>query len=480
MRMLLHPRSIAFRLIVAVLAVELVSSVVVVFLSFGYERHVHFKSFDTLMHGRADEVMGAIGDADDEQHDVMLDQTVLHFPPDEIYEAIDDTGQVLGRSASLQGLVTGISPGSKDGFVELQVNGRMYRAIHVHGGRFAGERVRGQGKMHTVSVLYGGGTDRVWRAIDGAVEFYAAGSLLLLLVTGPLIAWLLHRGLLPVRQLAALAARVSADAWHFDPPASARRTPELAPLTEAMESVLQRLERAFLQQKTFVSDAAHELKTAVAVVKSSLQLLNMKKRTSAEYKAGLERCLADCLRLEEIVAKMLTLAREESSREAAGHVQATELAGCARESVQQMETVAGLRGVQVTLVEPDGAVGNVRVAVAQDECMLLVENLLTNAVQHSAPGSAVVVRTTVVGREMVLEVEDHGDGIDAVALPHVFERFYRGDPSRTRNTGGTGLGLAICKAIAEKAGGSIVLTSQRNLGTTATVRLPVLEQGLGG
>jgi len=480
MRMLLHPRSIAFRLIVAVLAVELVSSVVVVFLSFGYERHVHFKSFDTLMHGRADEVMGAIGDADDEQHDVMLDQTVLHFPPDEIYEAIDDTGQVLGRSASLQGLVTGISPGSKDGFVELQVNGRMYRAIHVHGGRFAGERVRGQGKMHTVSVLYGGGTDRVWRAIDGAVEFYAAGSLLLLLVTGPLIAWLLHRGLLPVRQLAALAARVSADAWHFDPPASARRTPELAPLTEAMESVLQRLERAFLQQKTFVSDAAHELKTAVAVVKSSLQLLNMKKRTSAEYKAGLERCLADCLRLEEIVAKMLTLAREESSREAAGHVQATELAGCARESVQQMETVAGLRGVQVTLVEPDGAVGNVRVAVAQDECMLLVENLLTNAVQHSAPGSAVVVRTTVVGREMVLEVEDHGDGIDAEALPHVFERFYRGDPSRTRNTGGTGLGLAICKAIAEKAGGSIVLTSQRNLGTTATVRLPVLEQGLGG
>ena len=69
MRMLLHPRSIAFRLIVAVLAVELVSSVVVVFLSFGYERHVHFKSFDTLMHGRADEVMGAIGDADDERGD---------------------------------------------------------------------------------------------------------------------------------------------------------------------------------------------------------------------------------------------------------------------------------------------------------------------------------------------------------------------------------------------------------------------------
>jgi len=481
MKAVLHPRSIAFRLIVAVLAVELISSVVVVFLSFGYERHAHFKSFDTLIHGRADEVMAAIGDADDAQNDVMLDQSVLHFPPDEVYEAFDDTGQLLGRSPNWQGAGAEVPPGSKDGFVQLDVNGRTFRAMHVHGGRFAGARVRGQGKMHTVSVLYGGTTDRVWRAIDGAVEFYAAGSLLLLLVTGPLIAWLLHRGLLPVRQLAALAAKVSADSWHFDPPASARMTPELAPLTEAMESVLQRLERAFLQQKTFVSDAGHELKTAVAVVKSSLQLLNMKRRTGAEYKAGLERCLADCQRLEEIVAKMLTLAREESSRNA-GDAPATDLAGCARESVSQLETMAGLRGVQVRLVEPEFEVGTAHVGLAAEDCLLLVENLLSNAVQHSAAGSAVEVRMTVEQREMVLEIEDHGDGIDPEALPHVFDRFYRGDPSRTRNTGGTGLGLAICKAIAEKAGGSITLTSERERGTTATVRLPVVvgvEEAVG-
>ena len=481
MRAEFQPRSIAFRLIVAVLAVELVSSVVVVFLSFGYERHAHFKSFDTLIHGRADEVMAAIGDADDAQNDVILDQSVLHFPPDEVYEAFDDTGQLLGRSPNWQGAGAAVLPGSKDGFVQLEVNGRAFRAMHVHGGRFAGERVRGGGKLHTVSVLYGGPTDHVWHAIHGAVEFYAAGSLLLLLVTGPLIAWLLHRGLLPLRQLAALAAKVSADAWHFDPPANARTTPELAPLTEAMESVLQRLEKAFLQQKTFVSDAAHELKTAVAVVKSSLQLLNMKRRTGAEYQAGLERCLTDCQRLEEIVVKMLTLAREESSRNA-GDEPATNLAGCARESVSQLDTLAALRGVRVTLVEWDAVVEAARIGLAQGDCLLLVENLLTNAVQHSAPGSEVEVRIKMDGLAMVLEVEDHGDGIDPEAMPHVFERFYRGDPSRTRNTGGTGLGLAICKAIAEKAGGSIALTSESNRGTTARVRLPVVggvEQAVG-
>jgi signal transduction histidine kinase len=69
-------------------------------------------------------------------------------------------------------------------------------------------------------------------------------------------------------------------------------------------------------------------------------------------------------------------------------------------------------------------------------------------------------------------IEDQGDGIDAALLPHVFERFSRGDPSRSRNTGGTGLGLAICKAIVERAGGTITLVSEPGVGTTAVVRLP--------
>ncbi len=117
-------------------------------------------------------------------------------------------------------------------------------------------------------------------------HFYAFGSLLLLLITGPLIAWVLHRGLLPLRQLAALAGQVSANSWEFSPPASARETAELAPMTNALENTLQRLQRSFEQQRTFVSDSAHELKTAVAVVKSSLQLLELKQRTPAEYHAG--------------------------------------------------------------------------------------------------------------------------------------------------------------------------------------------------
>ena len=169
-----------------------------------------------------------------------------------------------------------------------------------------------------MTILYAAPTGPVWHAIRGAVEFYAAGSMLLLLVTGPLIAWLLHRALLPLRELADLAGKVSVDAWAFDAPERAKTTPELAPLTEALESALARLERSFDQQKTFVSDAAHELKTAVAVTKSSLQLLALKPRGPGEYRVGLARCLADSGRIEELVTKMLTLARVESGAIAAG------------------------------------------------------------------------------------------------------------------------------------------------------------------
>ena len=460
-------RSIAFRLIAAVLAVELASAVLVVLLAFGYERHSHFRSFDVMLRGRADSVLGAVQDAEDQGDNVMLDLRDVHIPPDDVYEVWDGRGRMLGRSENWPGS-SGFDAPQKDGISRLKVNGRPYRLLRLHGSRIVDPGEPGGGKLRPVTILYGAPSDPVWHAIQQAMGFYVAGSLLLLAVSGPLIAWMLHRGLMPLRQLAALAGRVSADAWEFDPPMSARTTPELAPLTQALESVLGRLERAFVQQRAFVSDAAHELKTAVAVVKSSLQLLELKERTPAEYQAGLERCLGDAERLEALVAKMLTLARVESGSQAALAAPARcDMSLCARETVAQLDTVAALRGVSLCVKAKEGC----DVAIGPEECRLVVENLLMNAIEHSPRGSTVEVR---VGREsglIVLEVEDHGEGVRPEALPHVFERFSRGDPSRARSTGGSGLGLAICKAVVEKAGGSIEMKSEWGVGTTVRANL---------
>jgi signal transduction histidine kinase len=162
---------------------------------------------------------------------------------------------------------------------------------------------------------------------------------------------------------------------------------------------------------------------------------------------------------------------------------AADLAQCLRRTVAQLATMAALRGVQVEVAVPASAA--CRVPIAEEDCCVLISNLLLNAIQHSPANSKVEARidleTEPAAGAAVLAIQDHGDGIDPQALPHVFDRFYRGDPSRTRSTGGTGLGLAICKAIVQKDGGSIGLISQPdpnlpNRGTTVTVRLPLAKE----
>jgi len=471
MKFFFSPRSITARLITAVLAVELLSSILVVVFSFGYERHTHFHAFDVLLHGHADSILGAVQDADDRSDNLVLDLAFLHPFPDDVYEVYDSGEHLLGRSPNWQGLGF-VLPLARGEFFDLQVNGHDYRAFRMKGSRLVDPADHG-GKLRTVVILYGAPTNKVWRAIRGTVEFYAAGTLFLLIVTGPLIAWLLHRGLLPLRQLAALAGHVSVDSWRFDPPSSARTTPELAPVTHALESVLQRLQGSFEQQRAFVSDAAHELKTAVAVAKSSLQLLAMKRRSPDDYQVGLERCLTDSERLEELVAEMLTLARIEASPAsgpAAGPPPSTDLAAALRQTVATLQSVADLRGIHIGVALDDSTPASVQ--VPNDDLSLLLSNLILNAIQHSPAASTVSVRLAIEDHAAVVTIEDHGDGIAPEALPHVFDRFYRGDVSRNRNTGGTGLGLAIAHAITTKAGGSIQLASELGEGTIATIRLP--------
>jgi len=242
---------------------------------------------------------------------------------------------------------------------------------------------------------------------------------------------------------------------------------------------LRRLELAFVQQRIFVSDSAHELNSAVALINSSLQLLSLRPRTTVEYAAGLDRALSDTERLEDLVSRMLMLARLEGGASAAGPLPCCDIVACLRQAVAQLETFAALHRVRIGVTSPTG--DGPSVPIEGGDCILLISNLLLNALQHSPPESSVQLRLTAGSAAdpavVELAVEDHGEGIAAGVLPRVFDRFYRGDPSRARSTGGAGLGLAIAKAIVERAGGSIRLESKPGQGTTVTVSLPCIATG---
>lgn len=461
--------SITHRLIATILLVELLAALAISGAAMLYERHVRFHSFDVMLRGRADSLLGAVQDADDKEDNVMLDGTQVNLPAEDIYQVQDAQGRILGRSQNWTGPDAALLTAKSGKRLRLSVAGRHYRALRLEGVRVVDPGEKPGGIPRHVSIFYGSPVDHVWGEIWEAVGFYAGTSLCLLAVSGLLIFWLLNRGLAPLRQLAAEAAGVSVNSWNFAPPERARNIKELAPLTNALEMVLAGLERAFLQQRRFVGDAAHELKTAVAVLKSSLQLLTLRHRTADEYERGIERCQLDCERMEETVAKMLTLARVEANTTSPNS--ATDLVDTLRLVSQQFESMAELKHVRILVL----AEGPVMVKVDREQLQLLCSNLFLNALQHSPAGSAIRAVVQQNGTSAEMAIEDDGEGIAPEDLPHVFERFYRSDPSRSRNTGGTGLGLAICKAIVSRWQGNIEIASDLGVGTKVAVRLPVAQ-----
>jgi signal transduction histidine kinase len=463
----MKPYSITRRLIVTVLLVELLSALCVTGMAWFYERHSHFRAFDVMLRGRADSLLGSVEDADDAADNVMLDLKDLNVPHEDIYEVRDEKGHLLGRSPNWEGASEQMLTSQQDGMFRLSLRGRDYRVLLLHGLRIVDPNDPNGGVRHHVTIVYGSPTKHVWHAVIDTVQFYAIASLILLAITGIVMAWLLNRSLAPLHELAAEAATVSVNSWKFTPSERARATKELFPLVKALEAALQRLERSFVQQRRLVSDSAHELKTGVAVVKSSLQLLGMKQRSAEEYQAGLARCEADCERMEEIVAKMLALARVEAAAKTQASA-TTDIAQTLHQVQLQLQPIADLRGIAITRSVPE----SLPARISPDECSLLFSNLLLNALQHSVAGATIAIQGNAQNGHAEVQIADQGDGIPPEALPHVFEPFYRGDPSRNRNTGGTGLGLSICKAIVDKSGGDIHIHSQSGMGTTVTVRLP--------
>jgi signal transduction histidine kinase len=257
----------------------------------------------------------------------------------------------------------------------------------------------------------------------------------------------------------------------FAAPISALSTTELRPLADALAEFVARLRRAFETEQRFISDAAHELKTAVAVARSSIQVLGMKTRSAEEYREGLERILEDNQRTEDLVASMLTLARfNEAGTDAREEI---DLGEETARIAKYLLPFAESRGVSLRSA---GDSFHAPIRMSRQDFETLVSNLVMNAVEHSAPGSEVRTEVRVEGSKAVLEVHDSGEGIAAENLPHVFERFFREDPSRSRETGGAGLGLSICRSIVESAGGTIDIRSEKGKGTVVTVHFDLLNR----
>jgi signal transduction histidine kinase len=463
--------SLSRRLIVTVLLVETLLALCTTAVALLYERHQHLRTFDVMLHGRADSLLGAVRDAEDEADNVMLAPNAIDLQRDDLYQVRESSGRVLGQSPQWNDQIQSQLREGKHGH-NFFLQKREYRGIVLRGTRQIDAEGNNPGISRPVIIYYAAPLNPVWEALADAAKFLLISNSLLLLLTGVTIYVLLRRGMAPLESLAAQAAALAPPSWDFRAPPQALSVAELSILARALESAMRRLGDSFNQQRAFVNDAAHELKTAVTIVKSSLQLLDSRPRSPEEYRRGLETCLADCARLEDLVQKLLTLARlEQSSGGELVSASQTNLSDTLRETAAQLESFATLRNVRLELNLKD----NVFALLPHEESENLAFNLLLNALQHTLAGGRVSLSAEAVEDTARMEIEDTGEGIDAADLPFVFNRFYRGDRSRARATGGTGLGLAICKAIVDAYGGKIEIRSELGRGTHVQVILPVAK-----
>lgn len=374
--------------------------------------------------------------------DDRLPETLPVAEPGEIVQLIDAGGAVLATSPNASRTLPVLPP---DVLAGLSGSSTTDRSAYDDAARVAVQRTTYQGEPVTVVATVP--LTEVQGVLD-ALRVALAVVVPLLTVALGLVVWLiLGRALRPVEELRRGAALVASSGGPGSLPVPARDD-ELGALARTLNSMLDRLEAGAARQRAFVADAAHELRSPLAALRTSIEVARAHPQSyrTDELAAELE---GEVLRMQALVDDLLLLARVGSTPMAHDEL---DLGAVARDVVRPTEPVT---------VTGDGHALGDAAAVGR-----VLRNLVDNAVRHA--GSRVVV---AVGDGSV-RVEDDGAGLDPAERERVFERFVRLDEARQRDEGGSGLGLAIAREIAREQGGDVVLGSAELGGLRAELRLP--------
>lgn len=270
------------------------------------------------------------------------------------------------------------------------------------------------------------------------------------------------RALQPLTKLSAKMAQMDENNWNC-----AMTEPdthdEIGQVSESFRHLMERLQESFQAQKHFAANAAHELKTPLAVMKSAIQVLHLEEKPSAEeYEETLQLCLETTEQLSQMVEELLVISnpKEEAKEEISLKKMTEEIFQKYAAQIQEKDLVVWQQIQQDTWYTHPVLM------------RFLLENLLSNAVKYNQQGGSIRLTAEIKENQLHLEVADTGIGISPEHLPHIFTCFYRADPSRNKEIAGNGLGLSIVKTAVEKMQGEITVESQEGKGTCFHVTLP--------
>ena len=281
--------------------------------------------------------------------------------------------------------------------------------------------------------------------------------------------WLMRRSLQPVDEITKRAEGITSTNLSERLPVI-RSGDELERLSVSLNRMIERLDQAFQHINRFSADASHELRTPLTILQLELEGIAQSHRLNPSLTDQIGSALEETHRMSHIVENLLAISRLD-----AGEVKMDktrlDLGQLAASTAEQMRLLAE----EKLILFRSNVATNIYVEGDRSRLQQVIVNLVANAIKYTQEGGEVEVNVREDRGTAVLEVSDNGAGISAQALPHVFERFYRADKARSRNSGGAGLGLAIVKAICTAHGAEIKVSSEEGQGSRFTVELPLLD-----
>lgn len=281
---------------------------------------------------------------------------------------------------------------------------------------------------------------------------------------------LIKRALVPVDELTKAAARITSGNLSERLPVT-RTGDELERLSIALNNMIDGLEKAFHHISQFTADASHELRTPLTVLHCELEAIIQKTHIDTDIQEKIGSALGETERLAKIVDGLLTISRLDAG-EARVEKTLLDVAQLTMATVEQMRLLAEDKNISLYCY----ALSNIFIYGDTTRLKQVVVNLLDNAVKYTPVNGTIKVSVSTQENFAVIEVLDTGIGISPLALPQIFERFYRADKARSREQGGSGLGLSIVKSICLAHGGDIKVQSKENQGSCFRIILPLIKE----
>ncbi|WP_223293989.1 sensor histidine kinase [Pelodictyon phaeoclathratiforme] len=239
---------------------------------------------------------------------------------------------------------------------------------------------------------------------------------------------------------------------------------ELYRLSVTINALVTRMQDAFQREKHFTADASHELKTPLAIVKGTLEVLIRKPREREHYEARIQFCLKELNRMAKLIDQLLMLARYESSK-MNPHIEKVELSQHIERLIERMLPSATTKEIAITSDQTE----NTWISADPGMLDMILDNILSNAIKYSPNNSTIAIAVKRKANTIICSISNQGAGIPEEKLNAIFERFYRVDESRNSGTGGFGLGLSIVKKLADLQKIEVSVTSETSKGTTFTL-----------